>query len=143
MRVRVAPIVDWRAAVADVVKIGVAGIEAVELRDHGVSLLSVWWLGSPLALDTSTARKRSAVRGGGSGRAKSEGRGSGANRRMGSCRHATLLCGFDGWPQGCRAPPRPGSLGTFRPERAGATLHRARIFLAASSRRPKCWRRRA
>ena len=35
MRVRITPRVDGRAAVADVVEIGVAGVEAVELGDHG------------------------------------------------------------------------------------------------------------
>src|SRR5262249_13745258 len=36
MRVRIAPRVDRRAAVTDVVEIGVAGVEAGELCDHGV-----------------------------------------------------------------------------------------------------------
>src|SRR5262249_32918870 len=69
MRVRVAPLIDRRAAVADVVKIGVAGIEAVELRDHGVSLL--WALLASLAAGRSIlewiarpARRRPCVAGG-------------------------------------------------------------------------------
>jgi len=36
MRIRIAPFVDRRAAVADVVEVGVAGVEAVELGDHGM-----------------------------------------------------------------------------------------------------------
>ena len=35
VRIREAPVVDGRAAIADVVEVGMAGIKAVELGDHG------------------------------------------------------------------------------------------------------------
>src|SRR5262249_39532861 len=126
MRVRVAPLIDWRAAVADVVKIGVAGIEAVELRDHGVSLLWAWRLRSPLPLDSRmdvTGRKGPAVRGGGSGRAKSEKRGS-----------PLVGGGHVGIPIAPWLPLGPVEAAGLAPWRqgrkgTGLCLHKGRIFL--------------